>query len=106
MACEASVRKVAELLARRGWKAKKSTVGSWYLNKRRYLAGRWQEQKHPVDHESFDRWRTIFESQKYGLNTLERFSHQKGPDRELRRRSNNARRPSPSGRFFWGPPCD
>ncbi len=64
MACGASVRKVAELLERRGWKVKKSTIGAWYLNERRHLAGRWQEQKHPVDRESFDRWRTIFESQK------------------------------------------
>jgi hypothetical protein len=64
MACGASVRKLAELLERRGWKVKKSTVGSWYLNERRYLAARWQDLKHPVDRESFDRWRTIFESQK------------------------------------------
>lgn len=64
MACGASVRKVAELLARRGWNVKKSTVGSWYINERRYLAARWQEQKHPVDRESFDRWQAIFESQK------------------------------------------
>lgn len=63
MAFELSAQKIADTIARIGLARKsthKSTVQQWYLKDRRYLAGRWQSAKHPVDASSLGRCRGLF----------------------------------------------
>lgn len=56
--------KIAEAMCARGEKTSGPTVQRYYLAERRYLAGRWQAAKVPIDSFSGERWARIFDRQK------------------------------------------